>query len=137
LNAYLDSSVLLRAIFKQPNSLGSWRSINVSVSSELIRVECLRTIDRVTLIARLEQDEAASRRASAMELLHGVNIVPLDRTILDRAAEPFPTSLGTLDAIHLSTALLVREEFEDLVFATHDRALGLAARAMGFQVEGV
>jgi predicted nucleic acid-binding protein len=137
LNAYLDSSVLLRAIFDQPNPLGSWRSINVSVSSELIRVECLRTIDRVTVAARLEEDEAASRRASAMELLYGVNMVPLDRSILDRAAEPFPTSLGTLDAIHLSTALLVREEIEDLVFATHDRALGIAALAMGFQVEGV
>jgi hypothetical protein len=48
-----------------------------------------------------------------------------------------PTVLGTLDAIHLATALLWRENTgSDLVMATHDGSLALAARAAGFRVIG-
>jgi len=48
-----------------------------------------------------------------------------------------PTELGTLDAIHLATAILW-EDFrrEDIVMATHDTALALGARAHGFRVIG-
>jgi len=56
--------------------------------------------------------------------------------VLERAAEPFPTTLGSLDAVHLASALLVRDDLEGLAFATHDDALGTAARATGFQVHG-
>jgi hypothetical protein len=45
--------------------------------------------------------------------------------------------LGSLDAIHLATAELWREtRGQEIVFATHDRALGLGARASGFKVIG-
>ena len=57
--------------------------------------------------------------------------------ILVRATEPFPTLLGTLDAIHLASALLAREQLPGLTFATHDPALGTAAMAVGFAVAGV
>lgn len=58
--------------------------------------------------------------------------------ILGAASQPLPTVLGTLDAIHLATAVLWRESRDpDLVIATHDRALALAARASGFRVIGV
>ena len=57
--------------------------------------------------------------------------------VLGRAGEPLPTPLGTLDAIHLATALVWRDRTGDpLVIATHDVALGLAARAFGFDVLG-
>ncbi len=57
-------------------------------------------------------------------------------TRLERAAEPFPTLLGSLDAIHLASALLARTLVDDLGFATHDEELATAARAMGFRVLG-
>jgi hypothetical protein len=48
-----------------------------------------------------------------------------------------PLPLGTLDALHLSTAILWREvRGKELVMATHDRGLGEAARAFGFAVIG-
>jgi hypothetical protein len=56
--------------------------------------------------------------------------------VLDRAAEPFPTGLASLDAIHLSSALLAREQIEGLPLATHDHELATAARAVGFEVHG-
>ena len=48
-----------------------------------------------------------------------------------------PTELGTLDAIHLATALLWKElTREELTMATHDGALALAAQAHGLLVIG-
>ena len=45
-------------------------------------------------------------------------------------------SLGSLDAIHLASALLVRHDLDGLVFATHHDELGPAAPATGFEVHG-
>ena len=48
-----------------------------------------------------------------------------------------PTGLGTLDAIHLATALLWKEMTpEELTMATHDPALAIAARVHGLPVIG-
>jgi len=64
-----------------------------------------------------------------------LELVELDEVELERAAQPMPTELGTLDALHLATAVLWWEMPRvDLVMATHDTALGMAARAHGFPV---
>jgi ABC-type lipoprotein export system ATPase subunit len=53
------------------------------------------------------------------------------------ASEPFPVPLGTLDAIHLATAMAWRDARETaLVMATHDKALAEAARSVGLQAIG-
>ena len=38
-----------------------------------------------------------------------LELVELDEVLLERAAQPMPTELGTLDALHLVTAVLWRE----------------------------
>jgi hypothetical protein len=66
-------------------------------------------------------------------LIGSLELVEIDGVVLDRAAQPMSTELGTLDAIHLATAPLWREMMHvDLVMATHDVALGLGAQAHGF-----
>lgn len=65
-----------------------------------------------------------------------MELLRIDRLVLERAAGQFPTSLGSLDAIHLASALIVREEILDLVVATHDRELAAASRSLGFRVVG-
>lgn len=136
--AYLDSSALLRLVLREEGSLEELRSCEALVSSELLAVECLRTIDRLRLQGPLSLEEATVSRAAVMDWLEAVDLVLLQRPILARASEPFPTALGTLDALHLSTALVWRDRMrQDLVMATHDGALALAARAYGVQVLGV
>jgi hypothetical protein len=63
-------------------------------------------------------------------------IHPLDERIMQRASETFPTVVGTLDAIHLATAISVRESEEIDLLLTHDSQLGIAARSLGFEVLG-
>ena len=136
--AYLDTSALLRLVLREPGALEELGSCEALVASELIAVEGLRTIDRLRLQGALSTEDAASRRETAMEWLEAVDLVLLQRPILVRASEPFPTPLGTLDALHLSTALVWQDRMRQrLVMATHDRNLALAARSFGFDVRGV
>lgn len=137
MKVYVDTSVLLRVVFGARNPLRQWRSIDVAVSSELIRVEALRSFDRARQLGSKLTDEAvAERRGGLLEVLEGFHLVRLDRAVLRRAAEPFPTALRTLDALHLATALIARREWPSLVLATHDAELARAARAVGFRVLG-
>ena len=120
----------------EPGRLRIWNRITHPVSSELIRVEALRTVDRARIQLQLEAEDVAEQRASVLEALEAFDIARIGEPVLERATEPFPTTLGTLDAIHLSTALLLREDIPDLELATHDADLATAARAVGFRVHG-
>jgi uncharacterized protein len=136
--AYVDASVLLLIALGQPDALSEWSRIERGVSSALISTECLHTLDRLRLRVKLDDAEVARRRAKILELIASLEIVEIDATVLDRAAQPMPTELGTLDAIHLATALLWKEMTrKDLTVATHDTALAVASRAHGLAVLGV
>ena len=135
--AYVDSSVLLRIALGQNDALREWSQIDRGVSSTLISTESLRTLDRVRLRAKLPDIEIARRRATILALIGSLELVEVDTIILDRAAQPMPTELGTLDAIHLASALLWKDATGiDPFMATHDVALGLAAQAHGLRVLG-
>jgi len=136
--AYIDTSALLRVILREPGALDDLRSYETLVSSELLAVESARTIDRLRLQGALTVEEAAVRLRTITEWLEAIDLVLLRPPVLSRASEPLPIPLGTLDAIHLATALIWRERMGALAtVATHDSALGLAARTFGFDVRGI
>lgn len=135
--AYVDASVLLRVALGQRDSLAEWSKIDRGVSSALVMTESLRTLDRFRLRTRLADTETARHRAKILELVASLDVVDIDAAVLDRASQPMPTELGTLDAIHLATALLWKEMTrEDLTMATHDVVLAIAAAAHGLPVVG-
>lgn len=136
--AYIDSSVLVRLALGQSNTLPEWRKVERGLASAIARVEVLRSLDRLRLRASLADLEVARYRSASLQLLSSLELVQVSQAVLDRAAQPLPTELRTLDAIHLATALLVRERAEpEIVVATHDVALGIAAQAQGFRVFGI
>ena len=136
--AYLDSSVILRIVLGQRGALREWRSVRRGVASALVEVECLRTLDRLRVAHGVPDAELALRREAVLRLLETLEVVEIGRTILQRAAQPLPTALGTLDAIHLATALAWQDvSGAALAMATHDEALAIAARAHGLPVVGV
>jgi predicted nucleic acid-binding protein len=136
--AYIDTSALLRIVLREPGALDDVRSYEGLVSSELIAVESTRTIDRLRLQGSLSAEEAAARLRTINEYLEAIDLVLIRPPVLSRASEPMPMPLGTLDAMHLATALIWRDRVGPLpVLATHDTMLGMAARAFGFDVLGV
>ena len=138
MNAYLDASVLLRLLLVERDPLAEWGEIDHPVTSALAEVEVFRTLDRLRLTERgLDGATHVRRREAAHRMFEGIEVLELTRSILMRAAQPLPTPLGTLDAVHLVSAQAYWEANEPLRFATHDRALAAAARASGFHVIGV
>jgi predicted nucleic acid-binding protein len=135
--AYLDSSVLLRVVLGQRNALKEWGSVAQGVTSALAEVECLRTLDRLRLAEGLADEMIAEQREAVYRLLEAIEVVEITYPVLARAAQPLPTALGTLDAIHLATGLLWKEQAgSDMLMATHDVALAVAAKASGLRVVG-
>ena len=95
--AYVDASVLLRFALGQPDALPEWRQIEWGVSSALVRTESLRALDRLRLRAKLSNAEVAKRRATILAVIASLEVVDIEATVLDRAAQPMPTELGTLE----------------------------------------
>jgi hypothetical protein len=95
-------------------------------------------IDRLRNHGVLTMDEAAERIGVVNQWLEAVDLVLLRPPVLSRASEPMPMPLGTLDAIHLATALIWRDRLGPLPqLVTHDATLGAAARGFGFDVRGI
>lgn len=135
--AYVDTSALLRIVLREPGALEDLRAYQALVSSELIAVESARTIDRLRIQGSLTTEQAAERIRAVNEWLEAIDLVLLRPPVLSRASEPMPMPIGTLDAVHLATALIWRDRVGPLLeMATHDTALGAAARSFGFDVRG-
>ncbi|MSP58736.1 MAG: PIN domain-containing protein [Myxococcales bacterium] len=136
--AYIDASVLLRKLFGEPGRLAEWRSIESAWSSRLLRIEVARTIDRCRLEGRIDDEQVAVLHSELRRLLRSIEVVAITDAVFQRAAAAMPTVVGTLDAIHLATALAIGAEIEGpIVLATHDGQLARAARASGLDVVGV
>ena len=137
MTVYIDTSVILRILFREPNPVELWGKWEKAFSSNLWRVEALRNVDRLRLSGDLSDEEVADLVREIRIVHETLTIYPLTDRILQRASETFPTIVGTLDSIHLATALALREvEPIDLVL-NHDSQLGTAARSVGFTVVGV
>src|SRR5205809_378410 len=109
MNVYVDSSVVLRRLRRQAAPLRGWGDWERAYASVLIRVETFRTIDRIRLSGRIDDHGVAEMFSDTRKILEAIALVPMSDAILDRASQSFLTSLGTLDALHLATALRLAE----------------------------
>jgi predicted nucleic acid-binding protein len=135
--SYVDSSVLVRILLGESGPLEGWGTWDVAYTSELTLVEACRVIDRLRLTGAYNDGDVAAARGSVDALLEGIDTVAMTRAIIESAMHPMPVVLRALDALHVATALALRNTLvPDLAFATHDRQQALAARAFGFTVLG-
>lgn len=124
---YFDTSALVKLVFDETESaaLAEWLTVRADVpkvSSDLSTIELLRTCRRV--------DEEAVEGANL--LLGGIDFLPMDRAIVEKAATLVPTELRSLDAIHLASALSVKANLTALV--AYDVRLCSAAAQAGSEV---
>lgn len=92
------------------------------VSSALLAVEAIRACGRY-----------GERYAiDARSFLEGLALLPLDDALLDVATSLEPAGLRSFDALHLATALSIRDDLG--AFVTYDRRLADAARDQGLTV---
>ncbi len=138
MNVYLDTSVVLRRVLRQPNRLASWGKWDAAFASVLLRVEYLRAVDRLRLEGYLSDEQRVVLHQELRRIEGAIHTVPLHDEIVAQAAGPFGTVLGTLDALHLATAMTLRRKLGlELAILTHDHQLARAAQSNGFDVQGV
>ena len=138
MTAYFDASVVLRKVLGQEGGLAAWDRATTVCCSAVARLECARVLDRARMSGGWPVDSLLAVGATLDVMFQTVQEIEISQAVLFRARSPLPVDLPTLDAIHLATALLWREQHPDepLLFATHDRALGRAAAMMGLEVIG-
>ena len=121
--AYLDASAVVKLLVQEPETTALRRELRGwprRASSALLRVELLRTVRR----ARLPRLMAGARRQLA-----SIDLIRLDDDLLERAATIEPTTVRSLDAIHLATALGLGADLAAVV--TYDARMTTAAQALG------
>ncbi|MCZ4561923.1 type II toxin-antitoxin system VapC family toxin [Rhodococcus sp. IEGM 1401] len=125
---YLDSSAVLKLIFDEAESdvLQTWLTERAGVpwvSSELAKIEVVRATRRYS------PGSVSTARAVVAQM----NLVPIDSSATDLASEVGDPMLRTLDAIHLASALLVRDHLT--AFVAYDIRLAAAAEAHGLTLD--
>ncbi|MFQ5740877.1 MAG: type II toxin-antitoxin system VapC family toxin [Acidobacteriota bacterium] len=124
---YLDSSALVKLILEEPESeallarLAYWAN---RVSSELAIVEVTRAARRASTDPRV--------LSRAQRVLAAVNLLRIERSMVERAALLEAVTLRSLDAIHLASALSFGGDLEGM--AVYDSRLQEAARQSGIPV---
>jgi predicted nucleic acid-binding protein len=102
--AYVDASALVK-LFKAERETNAFRAAlrdwPVQVASELIRVEAVCTARRLGGADVLQRAHAALER---------INLIPLSGEIIERSTDAHTPPLRAMDAIHLATALTMRED---------------------------
>jgi predicted nucleic acid-binding protein len=119
--AYIDTSALVK-LFKAERETEAFRTAltdwPVQAASELIRVEAICT-------ARRLGDQNVLRRVG--DALERINLIPISPEIIELATAAHTPPLRALDAIHLATALTMREDLGAIF--VYDKDLHAAAQA--------
>lgn len=87
----------------------------------------------VALAHLLSEDRRPPDELWAEELVTS-RLLELRADVLERALQPFPTPVRTLDALHLASLAFLRERGRAVVLASYDRRMVEAAVAMGIEV---
>lgn len=123
---YADTSALVKLVLTEPESaaLQGWVQENEArlITCDLARAELMRAVRR------------SNPRAApdARALFERVAILSLDASVYDEAGLIAPTELRTLDAIHLSAALLLGAQLGGML--CYDDRLSEAAEHSGIRV---
>ncbi|MCI0585499.1 MAG: PIN domain-containing protein [Planctomycetes bacterium] len=119
---YLDSSVALAALLAEDRVPPERLWEGSVVSSRLLEYEVWTRVHARSL--------ARSHEEPVRALLARVAFVELAPSVLERALEPFPTPVRTLDALHLASLEFLRKAGQKVELATFDERQAAAARRM-------
>jgi len=123
---YLDTSVALAHLFAEDRRAPAriWRE--PLVSSRLLEYELWNRVQAMR--------SGASHGDAVREVLGRVSLMELSPHVLQRALDPFPVAVRTLDALHLATAAYLAANRQPLALATFDGRMREAARALGLKL---
>lgn len=122
---YVDTSALARILLDEPGATAVEDSLSAYerlVASRLLQVELRRVGLRRNLVDGVG------------ELLAEIALIPCEETILTAAETVLPSTIATLDAVHLATAVRLSEAGHLDALMTYDKQLGAGAKEHGIPV---
>ncbi|MDZ7674517.1 MAG: type II toxin-antitoxin system VapC family toxin [Acidimicrobiales bacterium] len=123
---YLDTSAMAKLVVAEAETAGLLDWIDSGdrdcVANDLARAELMRAVRRA----------APDLAPRAREVLDAVVLVEVTSAVFAAAGRLEPSSLRTLDAVHVASALDLGDDLEALV--TYDQRLADAANANGIRV---
>jgi predicted nucleic acid-binding protein len=122
--SYVDASALVKLVVEEP---GSDAMLRWYVESERIVTSRVGVVETSRATRRRQLEPQRLRQVIA-----SIAVIEFDAVIGDRAAALPPSTMKTLDAIHVATALELGSTLD--AFVTYDERLAEAARAAGLPV---
>ncbi len=123
---YLDSSVALAYLLAEDRFPSELLWDQPLVSSRLLECEIWNRVNA----HRLQNSHGDTVR----NLIGRVAMIEMVRPVLERALQPFPVPVRTLDGIHLSALEFVRAQKQNVQLASYDERLLTAARLLGIAI---
>lgn len=139
MTAYAETSAVLRWLFAEEGGEALRATLAAAdkvTSSRLTLIETRRVVRRAEREARITGAQSIDLLAVLAQAVSTWAILEISEEIARRAEDGFPNEpLRTLDAIHLASALFLRQSFPDLVIVSADDRVRLNAALLGFTVE--
>lgn len=139
MTVYAETSAVLRWLFAEAGGeelRGALAAAEKVTSSRLTLIETRRVVRRAERDGRITAAESADVLAVFAQAVSTWAILEISEEIARRAEDGFPNEpVRTLDAIHLASALFLRQSFPDLVLMSADERVRANATLLGFQAE--
>lgn len=134
---YAETSAVLRWLFNESGGEAIrtlFATAQQVVSSRLTLIETRRVVHRAERDGRLSAAECADVLAVFAQAAATWAILEISDQVARRAEEGFPSEpVRTLDAIHLASALLLRQSFPALLVVSADERVRTNAAFLGFR----
>ena len=126
---YIDTSVALAQLFAEDRRPPAALWGQTLVSSRLLEYELWTRVNARGL--------AKTHGEPVRGLLGRIAFLELARDVVDRALEPFPVPVRTLDALHLASMEFLRRQGQMVTLASYDERLNAAAGRLQFPLAEV
>ncbi len=137
MSLYAETSAVLAWLLSQEASEAVRRALDEAdevFASVLTPVECERVLVRAVTLGEMTEGEAAARRARLIAAAARWSLLMVSDEVLDRTRRAFPYEpLRTLDAIHLSSALMARPA-ASMHLLSLDDGVRRNGEALGFEL---
>jgi hypothetical protein len=135
---YAESSSVLRWLLDEAGADEVHRLLSGAtkvVCSRLTLVETRRVIRRAVAENLLDEVGSTTVLEALARAGGGWGVLEMSREVAERAEASFPVEpVRTLDALHLASALLLRQALPDLRLLSSDDRVRANGRRLGFEV---
>ena len=135
---YAETSAVLSWLFNEAGAdevLELLRSSTKVVCSRLTLIETHRSLRRAVTLGELGEAPAAEVRSVLAQAAARWALLEIFSVVGERAEQAFPVEpIRTLDAIHLASALLLRQSIPDLSVLSTDSRVRDNASELGFEI---